>query len=197
MFYYLRGTLSVLTNTIAVVDCGGVGYKLFVSASTVGTVSSKINSEVTLYTHLAVREDAMELYGFATEEELELFRLLISVSGIGPKGAIAILSTMTVDQFRVACASGDAKAISRAPGVGAKTAQRVIIELKDKVAAGISVSDAGPASAPAGGNASQVIDTLLLYGFDRRQIEQALKQQNLSLPLEELIADTLRTLSKM
>lgn len=194
MFYYLNGTLAFLTNEYAVMDCGGVGYKLTVPASTVGRLASFVGSEAMLYTHLAVREDAVELYGFSSEEELDLFRKLISVSGVGPKGAVAILSTLSVNDFVRACAGNDYRAISRAPGVGAKTAQKIIVELKDKVASGFGARDEAPLSAPEGSQASQVIDTLVLYGFSRPQIEDALRGQDLSAPLETLIADTLRRL---
>lgn len=194
MFYYLRGKLTVLQNNLAVLDCGGVGYKLTIPASTCSALSSKLKQEALLYTHLAVREDAMELYGFASEEELELFRKLISVSGIGPKGAAAILSTLTTEEFIRACAGGDYKSISRAPGIGAKTAQRVILELKDKVADGLTMASDSPI-APAGGNVSQVVDTLVLYGFTKEQIKDAMRGMNTSLPLEDMIAETLRILA--
>ena len=194
MFYYLRGTLAVLQNTIAVLDCGGVGYKLNIPASTFSALSSKLKKEALLYTHLALREDAAELYGFATEEELELFRKLISVSGIGPKGAGSILSVLTAEEFIRACAQGDYKAIAKAPGVGPKTAQRVILELKDKVADGLPVTSDIP-GVTGGANASQVIDTLTLYGFSREQIKDAMRSVSSALPLEEMIAETLRILA--
>lgn len=196
MFYYLRGKLTVLQNGLAVLDCGGVGYKLTVPASTFAFLSSKLQQEALLYTHLALREDAADLYGFATEEELELFRKLISVSGIGPKGASAILSVLTADDFIRACADGDYKAIARAPGVGTKTAQRVILELKDKVANGIPASPAASGAAPSCGTVSQVVDTLSLYGFTREQVKEALRNVNPHLSLEEMIAETLRILAK-
>ena len=193
MFYYLSGTLTLLTDDTAVIDCGGVGYKLTVPASTVGKIASKQNSAVKLFTHLAVKEDAMDLYGFATEDELDLFRKLLSVSGIGPKGAVAILSILSVEEFARACAAGDYKTIARANGVGSKTAQKIIVELKDKVCFSGSAG-AEPIAVPAGSSASQVIDTLLLYGFARPQIEDAMRGLDLNKPLEVLIADTLRKL---
>lgn len=186
--------MTVLQNEFAVLDCGGVGYKLNIPASTFVALSSKLKKEVLLYTHLALREDAADLYGFATEEELELFRKLISVSGIGPKGAGAILSVLTIEEFIRACADGDYKAIARAPGVGNKTAQRVILELKDKVADGLPVTSDVP-GVSGGANASRVIDTLTLYGFSREQIRDAMRSVSPSLPLEEMIAETLRILA--
>ncbi len=194
MFYYLRGKLTVLQSDLAVLDCGGVGYKLTIPASTFSALSSKLKQEALLYTHLALREDAADLYGFATEQELELFRKLISVSGIGPKGASAILSVLTAEEFVRACAQGDYKAIAKAPGVGNKTAQRVILELKDKVADGLPVSDNLP-GVPSGGNVNQVVDTLVLYGFSKEQIKDAMRGMDLSLPLEDMIAETLRILA--
>ncbi len=199
MFYYLRGMLAVLQNDLAVLDCGGVGYKLTIPASTFSALSDKLQKEALLYTHLALREDAADLYGFATEEELELFRKLISVSGIGPKGASAILSVLTADELIRACADGDYKAIARAPGVGTKTAQRVILELKDKIALGIPSASSSPASGntvSSGATVSQVIDTLSLYGFSREQIKEAMKNVNPRLSLEDMIAETLRILAK-
>ena len=194
MFHYISGVTAELLPGAAVIDCGGVGYKLTVPASTVGKLASSVGEKAKLFTHLSVREDAMELFGFATEAELDVFRKLISVSGIGPKGAVAVLSTLSVEEFARACASGDYKTIARANGIGPKTAQRVIVELKDKVGAVGSASSGAPVFTPVGSNASQVIDTLLLYGFQRPQIEDALRGQDLNAPLEVLIADTLRKL---
>lgn len=197
MYYYLRGTLTVLQPDFAVLDCGGVGYRLAIPASTFSSLSPKLQKEALLYTHLAVREDAMDLYGFATEEELELFRKLISVSGIGPKVASAILGVLTPAELATACLNGDYKTVARAPGVGNKTAQRIVLELKDRLAPGLQemggVSAAHDASTS--GKLSQVMDTLLLYGFTREQIQGAMKGLDLSQPLETLIAETLRKLA--
>lgn len=196
MFYYLRGRLARLTNDTAVIDCGGVGYKLNVSATTASKAASLLGKEATLYTHLSVREDAMELFGFADEEELRFFKLLISVSGIGPKGAMAVLGTFPTETLQSVIYSGDHKTLSHAPGIGSKTAQRIIMELKDKIGASgpedLSVSPGAVQGSQS--IKSQVIDTLLLYGFDRQQIENALKSQDLTKPLEEVLANTLRFL---
>lgn len=195
MFYYLRGTLTVLQPDFAVLDCGGVGFRLTVPASTVGVLSSKVQKEALLYTHLAVREDAMELYGFATEEELDLFRKLISVSGIGPKGASAILGVLTPSELAVACANGDYKTVARAPGIGAKTAQRVVLELKDRLSPGLQTSGGASVAPSAGSNLTQIMDTLVLYGFTREQIQSAARGLDMNEPLETLIAETLRRLA--
>ena len=130
MFYYLRGTLSVLRQGFAVLECGGVGFRLAISASTFASLSASLGKEAMLYTYLSVRENAMELCGFSSEEELELFEKLIDISGIGPKAALSILGVLTPADLIRACADGDYKAVARAPGVGNKTAQRVVLELK-------------------------------------------------------------------
>lgn len=198
MFYYLRGKLALLQPDLAVVDCGGVGYAVTVSAATAGAIAGKAGDEVLLYTHFSLREDAADLYGFADEQELALFRKLISVSGVGPKAAMAILGALSADELASACAEGNYKPLTRAPGVGAKLAQRILLELKDKLPE-LSVSTGSGSAvgnAPAaGGKMSQIIDTLTLYGFQREQIRQAAKTLDPNRPLEELIADTLRILA--
>ena len=203
MFYYLRGKLTVLQNNLAVLDCGGVGYKLTIPASTCSALSSKLKKEALLYTNLAVREDAMELYGFASEEELELFRKLISVSGIGPKGAGSILSVLTAEEFIRACAQGDYKAIAKAPGVGTKTAQRVILELKDKLAKGQTVTAGGETvSGPAvtiipQNKASEAVAALAVLGYSQAEINVALKGIDTeSLALEQIIRLALKNMMK-
>ena len=122
MFYYVKGTLAICEGTFAVIDCGGVGYKLTVSETTFSKIAGKLGSEVTLYTYLSVREDAVELIGFYSTDELSAFKMLITVSGVGPKAAIAILSIMTPEKFAYAVSTGDSKAIAKANGVGSKTA---------------------------------------------------------------------------
>ena len=195
MYYYLRGTLTVLQPDFAVLDCGGVGYRLAIPASTFSSLSPKLQKEALLYTHLAVREDAMDLYGFATEEELELFRKLISVSGLGPKVASAILGVLTPAELATACLNGDYKTVARAPGVGNKTAQRIVLELKDRLAPGLQEMGGTPAAAGSGEKLSQIMDTLLLYGFTREQIQAATRGLDMSQSLETLIAETLRKLA--
>lgn len=193
MIYYLNGTLTLLKNDLAVVECGGVGYSAGISVSTASKLSGLLGKTVRLYTYLALREDNAELFGFYDEDELSLFKRLIAVSGIGPKGAISILGTHTSENLRAAIASGDAKTIAQAPGIGLKTAQKLIIELKGR----IDMSELGiDASGPEGDKLSQVVDTLTLYGFARTQIISAVKRQDASLPLEQLINATLKTLGR-
>lgn len=132
MYAYIRGTLEEITEDGVIVESGGIGYNIRVSATTADLLPG-IGSEVKIYTYTLVREDAFMLYGFLTRDDLEIFKKLITVSGIGPKGGLAILSVMSADALRFAVMAADAKAIARAPGIGAKTAERVILELRDKI----------------------------------------------------------------
>lgn len=137
MIAYVKGIVEDITEDNAVIDVNGIGYNVKISADTASRLPG-IGEPVKLYTYTCVREDAFQLYGFLSRGDLEIFKKLITVNGIGPKGGLAILSVMDADDLRYAIMSGDAKAISKAPGIGAKTAQRVILDLKDK----ISIDDA-------------------------------------------------------
>lgn len=132
MYAYIRGELAEINTDHIVIESGGIGYRIFIPGQTFEYLPAA-GEELKVYTYLHLREDLMILYGFLTRDDLEIFKLLITVSGIGPKGGLAILSTLDADDLRFAILSGDAKTISRAPGIGAKTAQRVILELKDKL----------------------------------------------------------------
>jgi len=196
MIHFVHGTLAKVTSDCAVIDCCGVGFKMGISISTCSKISMQTGKDVLLYTYMAVSEDNIALYGFSDEDELSLFTRLISVSGIGPKAAMSILGTFSPDDLRAAIANGDAKTIAQAQGIGLKTAQKLIIELKDKVGA----SDADViGSGNNGGNGEkivQVVDTLSIYGFPRAKVTEVLKKLDTSLPLEELISQTLQILGK-
>ncbi len=196
MIHFVHGTLAKVTSDCAVIDCGGVGFKMGISISTCSKISMKTGKDVLLYTYMAVSEDNISLYGFSDEDELTLFTRLISVSGIGPKAAMSILGTFSPDDLRAAIANGDAKTIAQAQGIGLKTAQKLIIELKDKV--GASDTDITVSGTNSGNSEKivQVVDTLSLYGFPRAKVTETLKKLDTSLPLEELIAQTLRILGK-
>lgn len=199
MFYYLEGTLFLPEYSTAVVDCGGVGYKLTISASTRSEIQSKVGKTVRLYTYLSVREDAMELFGFATEQEKTAYELLIGVSGIGPKAAVAILSALTVERLQKAVLTGDVKAIAQANGVGNKTAARVVLELKDKMAKELGVSaDDLPDTVDAGEqNVGDVLNALMVLGYTRTEATAALRKMNVAgKSTEELIREGLKLLSK-
>lgn len=194
MFYYLRGTLTMLRQGFAVLECGGVGFRLAISASTFASLSASLGKEAMLYTYLSVRENAMELCGFSSEEELELFEKLIDISGIGPKAALSILGVLTPADLIRACADGDYKAVARAPGVGNKTAQRVVLELKGRLP-DLPQSSPGSSVQSSRNTLSQIADTLVLYGFSREEIQDATRGMDFDRPIEELIADTLRVLA--
>ena len=132
MYAYLKGTLEEVTEDNIVVEVNGIGYNVKVSGTTVEMLPG-MGNEVKIYTYTLVREDALLLYGFLTRDDLEIFKKLITVNGIGPKGGLAILSVMSADALRFAIMAGDAKAIAKAPGVGNKTAERVILDLRDKI----------------------------------------------------------------
>ena len=137
MIGYLKGEVAAICEDRIVLEVGGIGYNIFMPASSLDLIEG-IGAFVKIYTYLLVREDAMQLYGFLTKDDLDLYKMLISVNGIGPKGALALLSVMTCDELRFAILAGDAKQIGKAPGIGPKTAQRVIIDLKDKIDVGIT-----------------------------------------------------------
>lgn len=132
MYSYIKGILTDVEENLVVLEAGGIGYNIYTTAQTFDYLPS-VGEELKLYTYLNVREDAMLLYGFLTKDDLKVFKLLLGVSGIGPKGALAILGVMSTDDLRFAVLADDAKAIAKAPGIGAKTAQRLILELKDKL----------------------------------------------------------------
>lgn len=132
MYAYIKGELAEKNIDHIVVEAGGIGYLIYVPAQSIDYLPDE-GDQIKVYTYLYIREDAMVLYGFLTKDDLEIFKMLITVSGIGPKGGLGILSTLSADDLRFAILSGDSKTISKAPGIGAKTAQRVIIDLKDKI----------------------------------------------------------------
>ena len=199
MFYYLKGTLNNLFTDFAVIDAGGVGYKLTVSKNTFASLSPLYGKTAQLYTYMAVREDAVELYGFYTEDEHSAFKHLISVSGVGPKAAMSVLSTFTSDALATVVASGDAKTLSRTPGIGLKTAQKIILELKDKISGEIVSSAGGESSfaAAASGGGSEAVDTLAVLGYTRAEAVAALKGIDPTLPLETIIGKALKKLASM
>lgn len=196
MIYSVSGTLVHLEPGVAVVECGGVGFKCLTSMNTQRKLPN-IGSQVKLYTKLNVREDAMDLFGFATLAELSCFTMLTAVSGVGPRVGLAILSELAPEQVALAVASGDSKALTRASGVGAKLAQRIALELKDKVKKmGVSV-EGGAAFSPAGvvsaaGNAANAVSALAVLGYTPSEAASVVAKFDSSLPTEELIRLSLR-----
>ncbi len=204
MFYYLQGKLAYTEPNLAVVDVGGVGYKLTVSGTTYSALPrTSAEPTVKLYTHMAVREDEVELFGFYSNEELSAFKLLITVSGVGPKAAMAILTLLTPERFALAVCSEDTKTLSKASGIGAKTAARIVLELKDKMskeAPAIMQSGGDAGIAPAAGSAgklSEAIDALTVLGYSRQEAMSAIRGLDTDkLPLEEIIRLSLKKLMR-
>lgn len=197
MIYSLRGILELVEPYHIVVECGGVGYSVRTSMTTISELPPT-GETVKIYTYLNVREDAVELYGYATREELDMFKLLTSVSGVGPKGAMSLLSSMAPDRLSLCIASGDAKAL-RAPGVGAKTAERILLELKDKVsnqqvASGVT-GGVSSASGPTMGNASEAVSALEVLGYSRAEATRVITGMDPETPVEEMIKCGLKALS--
>ncbi len=199
MYYHINGELCLTEPHTAVVDCGGVGYKLTVSNTTLAAISPKLGDKVKLYTYLAVREDAMELFGFYTMQEHSAFCQLITVSGVGPKAAMSILSTLSPEQFAAAVCSSDTKTLGKASGIGAKTAARIVLELKDKLAKeyGTEAVTAAPVGVTASGKLSDAVNALLVLGYSKAEATNALSGiDSSSMPLESLITAALKRLMK-
>ncbi|WP_405352728.1 Holliday junction branch migration protein RuvA [Ruminococcus sp.] len=195
MIYSVRGKLIHTESSTAVVECGGVGYLCQTTSNTLRTL--KLNTEVTLYTYLNVREDAVDLFGFATQNELATFKTLISVSGVGPKAGLSILSELTAEQVAMAIATDDIKTITRAQGIGKKIAQRIILELKDKLAKS-EQPQSGAVQMPqaVSGNIPKAIEALGVLGYTPADVSPVLASFDASLPVEQLIAMTLKQMGR-
>ncbi|MBQ7379183.1 MAG: Holliday junction branch migration protein RuvA [Clostridia bacterium] len=202
MYYYISGTLAHKSTGFAVIDAGGVGYKLTVSQNTYDRLPLSGNA-AKLYTYLAVREDGIELFGFYDETELSSFQMLITVSGVGPKAAMSILSLLTPEKFALAVCTEDTKAISKASGVGPKTAARIVLELKDKLikergndfASAPDVTASAKGGAPARGKLTEALDALMVLGYQRAEATNVLKSMPTDqMTLEEIIRQALKKL---
>lgn len=195
MFYSVKGNLTHTEPGFAVVECGGVGFKCLTTLSTQRALP-KLGEQVTLYTHLNVREDALDLFGFATMSELNCFKMLTGVSGVGPKVGLAILSELAPEQVAMAVATGDSKALTRASGVGAKLAQRITLELKDKVK---GMQTSGEAFSPVGivsasSNAGAAVSALTVLGYSPTDAAAVVGRFDSALPVEELIRLSLKSM---
>ena len=200
MFYYLKGVVGHMAPNLAVIVCGGVGYACRTTSYTLSSL--QVGEKAKLYTHLNVREDAMELYGFSTENECNCFRMLIGVSGVGPKAALSILSSTTPEGLATAIITGQEKALTVAPGIGKKIAQRIILELKDKLAKGQlpaaeeSFGGSGVTVIPQD-KTSEASAALAVLGYNPAEINAALKGLDLdALTLEEIVRQALRKMVK-
>ena len=198
MFYYVEGKVAHIEPYLAVIDCGGVGYACRTTNHTISQL--KKGEAKRLYTYLNVGDGIFELYGFAMEQELNSFKLLIGVSGVGPKAALAILSVGTPETLTMAVVTGDEKALTAAPGVGKKLAQRIILELKDKIAKEtqeLSLPAAGGAPAGIGGKAAEAAAALAVLGYTQQDISAALRGIDVeNLPLEEIVRQSLKRMVK-
>ena len=197
MFYYLNGKITILEAGLAVVDCAGVGYACRCSTYTQSQL--RIGEERRLFTHVNVKEDAIELYGFSGREELRLFEQLTAVTGVGPASALAILSVLSPDQLTLAIMTGDEKSITRAKGIGAKSAKRIILELKDKLGGELDFS-AGPGAAPVpvvrdSGKVALATAALAELGYTQSEAAAALKGADAEhMSVEELVRYGLRAM---
>ena len=195
MFYYLNGTITELDANLAVVDCGGVGYACYTTGYTLSQL--QVGKRQKLYTHCNIREDAFDIFGFATKEELGYFNRLLGVSGVGPKAALAILSALTPSQFALAVLTGDEKSLTRAQGVGKKMAQRIILELKDKLSGELPETDAAVVQVAAGGSGklAEATAALASLGYSQSEIGVALKNVDVEhLSVEEIVRSGLRAM---
>lgn len=201
MFYSVRGKIICNENNFVVLDCGGVGYKCYTSQTTQNKLSS-IGTEAMLYTHLVVREDAMELYGFLTQKELQCFELLITVGGVGSKMAISVLSVLDAENFVKAIATSNIIAISQAQGVGKKKAERIILELKDKIK---TLDNLLPSSNINSydvtvnvlmDNAAKATEALTVLGYTPAEVAPILKKMDNTQPVEKLISGVLREMGR-
>lgn len=203
MYYYFHGELVKCEPSFVAVECGGVAYRLTVSLNTSSALSDKVGEAVKVYANQQVREDSIELFGFVTEEELEAFKLLLGVSGVGPKAAMAVLSLLDPPRFMLAVCTEDVKAISKASGVGTKTAARIVLELKDKISkdfagAGTLSSAVSPplgkAAPKMSGKLSEATEALSALGYDKHTIQRALGSINTDqLSVEQIITQALKS----
>lgn len=200
MIASLRGTILVKDAGIAVIECGGVGMKCFVTDNTRAKLGS-VGDEAFLYTYLSVKEDSLDLYGFHSKQELDAFKLVTTVNGVGPKMGLAILSQFEVDRLLLFIASGDAKALTAASGVGTKIAQRIVLELKEKVGAVASQCGSADVAAAASGNApnsaaSEAVEALVSLGYTKSEASLAVGRLDGTLGVDELIKQALRQLAR-
>ena len=198
MIYSLKGTLVHTEQNLAVVECGGVGYGCRTTLNTLKDL--KLNTEVKLYTYMSVREDAVELFGFSTVSELNTYKLLINVNGVGPKAGISILSILSPEQVAGAVSSGDFTTITQANGIGPKMAQRIILELKDKFKSiefegNAETSDGIAVKAPTG-NIPAAVQALAVLGFSSAEVTPILTKLDPSLSVEQMIGATLKKLGR-
>ncbi|MCI8273722.1 MAG: Holliday junction branch migration protein RuvA [Clostridia bacterium] len=203
MFAYIKGTLEMKLKSYAVIDVGGLGYKIYMPENNINTIG-EIGENVKVYTYYRVREDDISIYGFNTQEQLKMFELLLSVSGIGAKSALMMLSCIEPSDFAIAVVSNNVKVLTQIPGIGAKSAQRIILELKDKIQkeqseeiAEAEKSNININSIEVNNNIQEAISALSVLGYNRKDIEKALEHLAVeTLSLEDIIKKGLILLTK-
>lgn len=196
MYYYIRGKYITRKDNFVVIEAGGIGYKIYTSALNSEKMPA-VGTEITMYTHLYVREDVQDLYGFSSNEEITLFLQLMSVSGIGPKAALSIMSVMTCEQFALAVITNDTKAITKAQGVGPKVAQRIILELKDKLKTENALPlDIKATSVEQENHQSEAVTALVVLGYTANEAKRAVSGVDPELPVEIIIKEALKILMK-
>ncbi len=198
MFYSLTGEIVSRDVSSVAINCGAVAFRCYTSQVTLAQIRDK--HSVTLYTYLSVKEDALDLYGFYDETELGFFKMLISITGVGPKAALAVLSALTPDSLALAIASGDSKAITKAQGIGPRIAQRIVLELKDKIG-GISLSHgtdekiASVSAAMGSSEISEAVEALTMLGYSQSESASAVSKLDKSMSVEKMITEALKILS--
>lgn len=198
LFYYLNGTVAAMEANLAVIDCGGVGYACYTTSYTQSQLA--VGRAAKLYTYCSIREDAVDIFGFSSVQEKTCFERLLGVTGVGPRAALSVLSSMTPEQFTLAVVTGDEKALTAAPGVGRKLAQRILLELKDKLAGEqLDAGGSGPALslAGAGGKTAEASAALAALGYSQSEIGVSLRGVDVdSLTVEEIVRRCLRAMVK-
>lgn len=201
MFSYIKGTIEAKTQNYIVLETGGIGYKIFMAQSAIEKLE-ELGTKKKIYTYLRVREDDVSIYGFITEEELRMFELLLGVSGIGAKGAVTILSNITPSSFALAVISDDVTKIKSLPGIGVKTAQRIILELKDKLKTTAAISEDSKQDSKLeklveeNSKFAEATAALQVLGYTKKEIEKALNKIDVSLSVEEIIKKGLSNLAR-
>lgn len=202
MIAYLNGELSAIYDDRIIIDVGGIGYNVFMPSSCISILPG-IGNNIKIYTYLSVREDAMLLYGFNTKDELDLYKLLITVNGVGPKAALMLMSFMTSDDLKLAILSSDSKSISKTPGIGPKTAQRLIIDLKDKIDL-IGSFDKNNINNQKSTNSlseskSEAVEALCALGYSQKDAYSAVIGTDLldDAPVEDILKAALKSISRL
>ena len=194
MYYYIKGTYITRGENYAVIDNNGIGYKIFTSEKALEQLSKTVG-EVTLYTYLYVREDIMDLYGFTANEEIGMFLKLLSVSGVGPKAALSIMSVASVERLAIAIMTGDTKTITKAAGVGPKVAQRVILELKDKIKTNDAIDSGSIQDLDTGDIKTEAVSALVVLGYSQQEANNAVSGSN-GENVEDLVKEALKKLMR-